>query len=163
RVDCRIPRRTGHGRRFDATRKVGQTRISLSCSRDERQGGDGLGRLIKALIYRDIFQRFDELVSHCGAFGMVGRRAFLKLLVPRWVKSYHQRRWHQNALRKSWLSRPSTAIDDHVAVYWNSGEQPNRQQLTDILCRELQNGGDVLEYGRHVGLNIKLLNDTLRD
>ena len=68
-------------------------------------------------------------------------------------------------LRNSWLNRSSTNDDNHLVTYWNAGEQPNRLLLIDILYHEanvLLNECDsisLLEYGSHVGLNMKLLND----
>jgi hypothetical protein len=94
--------------------------------------------------------------------------AMIRSLVPRWLKNYRRKINHQAALRRSWLTRQTSATDDHLDIYWNSGDQVNRKLLigilVDLLKTELeQTPTGVLEYGSHVGINLKLLHDALGD
>lgn len=81
----------------------------------------------------------------------------------RWLAPYR--------LRQSWLHRKTSATDDHLATYWNAEHQSNRQQLIAILSgaiRGLQKQNptaaiSVLEYGSHVGLNIRMVKENQDD
>jgi len=97
---------------------------------------------------------------------------FLKSLFKATVPSVFRnalRRWlAPYRLRQSWLSRKTTKDDDHLTLYWNAEHQPNRKQLIFLLVEEIKRmlevcttSISVLEYGSHVGLNLKLLNDVL--
>jgi hypothetical protein len=95
-------------------------------------------------------------------------RKILRSYVPQWVKNYRLQIWHKSALRRSWLNRSTTPADDHLSVYWNSSEQPNRQRLIEVLVQclppnSVKPARSVLEYGSHVGINLKLLHDRLQD
>ncbi len=87
----------------------------------------------------------------------------LRVQVNKWLAPYR--------LRKSWLHRKTSATDDHLKTYWNAEQQPNRQQLIAILLdaiRGLQKqhptaAVSVLEYGSHVGLNIRMIKENQYD
>ena len=66
------------------------------------------------------------------------------------------------------MVRKSQEDDDQISIYWNADKQPNRLKLIDILIQEFKYLGEVakavpniLEYGSHVGLNLRMLNEVL--
>lgn len=91
----------------------------------------------------------------------------LTSLIPEFVKRPVRRLLAPYRLRRSWMVRSSMKGDDHLAIYWNAEAQPNRQRLIQILLEEyalLHAAGGlsgVLEYGSHVGLNLRMLHDML--
>jgi hypothetical protein len=65
--------------------------------------------------------------------------------------------------RRTWTNRVATTGDDHLSVYWNSTEIPRRQELIGLI-KEQVNGRPaplrILEFGSHVGVNLKLLAES---
>lgn len=102
---------------------------------------------------------------------MTSLKSILKKVTPEGVRVATKRWLAPYRLRQSWLRRKSDANDDHLATYWNAEHQPNRQQLiwilSDAIGRVQAQTGDteisVLEYGSHVGLNIRLLKENRKD
>jgi len=64
-------------------------------------------------------------------------------------------------IRRSWINRKVDQNLDHLSLYWNDDEAPNRLQLIDLLkLLKLKIDSKtlhILEYGSHCGVNIKLL------
>jgi SAM-dependent methyltransferase len=66
--------------------------------------------------------------------------------------------------RRTWTNRVSSEGDDHLSLYWNSVDNPRRRELIKIIAAELRGApkpASVLEFGSHVGVNLKLLAETL--
>lgn len=64
--------------------------------------------------------------------------------------------------RRSWTHRTASADDDHLNGYWNS-DSPRRRTLISIIVDHLRPFGDrptVLEFGSHVGVNLRLLAES---
>jgi SAM-dependent methyltransferase len=62
--------------------------------------------------------------------------------------------------RRMWTQRVVTTDDDHIALYWNSTDFPRRRELIQLLATELAGRPmplRILEFGSHVGVNLKLL------
>ena len=62
--------------------------------------------------------------------------------------------------RRAWTWRTSTTDVDHLALYWNSDDSERRLALIRVIVANLKGhaeGVDVLEFGSHVGVNLKLL------
>lgn len=94
--------------------------------------------------------------------------SIIKKLVPEAIKKPLRRLLTPYLLRRSWMVRKSQKGDDQISMYWNAEKQPNRLKLIDILIQEFEYlGGSVnatpaiLEYGSHVGLNLRMLNELL--
>lgn len=115
-------------------------------------------------------------VSASGTLGALSEWNFMKQLfkriLPGWAKDIMRpvlkRYWHRHKMRNSWISRKDTLEDNHLATYWNASGQPNRILLIEILSDCLHSDPSsiskgVLEYGSHVGLNLKLLNEKLQN
>lgn len=97
-------------------------------------------------------------------------KASLKAIFPAAMFSAFRRWLAPWRLRKSWLNRRTTKKDDHLSIYWNAHDQPNRKQLISLLIKEISQLNTVeeadisiLEYGSHVGLNLNLIKKALND
>jgi hypothetical protein len=86
-------------------------------------------------------------------------REAIKPFVPKLVLEARDRFVARARMRSNWIGRTSTPEDQHLTVYWRSDTQPRRQRVVEILARNIHDGDAVLEYGSHVGVNLKLLND----
>jgi hypothetical protein len=84
-------------------------------------------------------------------------RQAIKPFVPKLVLQARDRFMARARLPSSWIGRRSTPEDQHLTVYWHSDTQPRRQRVIEILAQHLQDGDAVLEYGSHVGVNLRLL------
>lgn len=98
----------------------------------------------------------------------MNKLAPLKTIIPKSARSFIKRVLAPYLLRRSWMVRKTSLDDDHLVTYWNAGEQPNRKQLISILKAEIDALSErgylncpILEYGSHVGLNLKLLGEQL--
>lgn len=79
------------------------------------------------------------------------------------IKTAIERKNFANHSRKSWYERKNSSNDDHVDMYWKTINHPNRHFLIKLILESTNAKRDdlhILEYGSHVGANIKLLNDT---
>ena len=67
----------------------------------------------------------------------------------------------KDKIRSSWINRRVDENIDHLSLYWNDDEAPNRLLLVSLiksLTKRLnKNTLHILEYGSHCGINIKLL------
>ena len=83
------------------------------------------------------------------------------------LKSKYRGKRFVRDVRSAWLARADSTADNHVQVYWESKDQPNRKALIDITKKVLEGVGNnslsILEFGSHVGVNIYLLNEVLKD
>ena len=87
-------------------------------------------------------------------------RNFAKAIAPDWAKQLVRARANRERLRAAWLTRSTHLGDDHLNHYWNSGSDPNRAVLVDLTLRNLpEERQAILEYGCHVGINLKLIHD----
>lgn len=92
----------------------------------------------------------------------------LSRAIPEAIKRPLRRFLAPSRLRRSWLTRTSHEGDDHLAIYWNAETQPNRLKLIQTLvdeCEHLRSANiqpAILEYGSHVGLNLRMLNNVLQ-
>ncbi len=94
--------------------------------------------------------------------------SILKKIVPEAIKKPLRRLFAPYLLRRSWMVRKSQEGDNQISIYWNADKQPNRLKLIDILIQEFEYlseaakvSPNILEYGSHVGLNLKMLNEAL--
>lgn len=94
-------------------------------------------------------------------------RACAKFIIPQStrlrIRTAIARKNFASHARKSWYGRKNSSSDDHVDMYWKTINHPNRQFLIKLILEALSGKKSdlcVLEYGSHVGANIKLLNDT---
>ncbi len=87
-------------------------------------------------------------------------KKFLKNLIPYFILSCYL----VYKLRNGWFNRKKTDQDNHLEIYWNSRNSPNRQRLIELLSHEIfqfiqphQNHIEILEYGSHVGINLDII------
>jgi hypothetical protein len=62
--------------------------------------------------------------------------------------------------RRAWTWRTTTSDVDHLALYWNSDDTERRLALIQVIVANLKGHAgnvSVLEFGSHVGVNLKLL------
>lgn len=62
--------------------------------------------------------------------------------------------------RRTWTKRRTTDVDDHLKLYWEDVDNPRRQALLVLLEAALRSEPaphSVLEFGSHVGVNLRLL------
>jgi len=97
----------------------------------------------------------------------------IKKLVPRSVrtmiikclKAVFPYKAHSFLMRRAWLNRKSTKEENHLDTYWGSSANSQRRKLVDLIVNELSENDDhhlsVLEYGSHVGVNIKLIKEAI--
>lgn len=95
-------------------------------------------------------------------------KSWIRWLIPSKVRRIIRLLLAPYRLRHSWLTRKTTTEDDHLSMYWNADQQPNRKQLISLLKKEaelvLSVKGiplSILEYGSHVGLNLRLIREAL--
>ena len=64
-------------------------------------------------------------------------------------------------MRRAWFERKANDSDDHLNLYWDSGNSATRQQLVRIIEELVRSFNEekisVFEYGSHVGVNLKLI------
>lgn len=102
---------------------------------------------------------------------MTSLKAVLTKIAPERFRVLAKRLLAPYRLRQSWMHRKTSATDDHLTMYWNAEHQPNRQQLIGILSDairglQMQHPTEiisVLEYGSHVGLNIRMVKENRED
>lgn len=74
---------------------------------------------------------------------------------------------HAFIMRNAWLNRAITNENNHIDTYWESSGSSQRKKLISLIIDELSGCGDknasVLEYGSHVGVNIKLIKEKIGD
>jgi hypothetical protein len=78
-------------------------------------------------------------------------KRFLPKSVARWLLT--------RRIRRSWIQRRSSSVDNHLELYWLSGDSASRTLLIDLVLEEV--GGCLnlafLDYGSHVGINLRLI------
>jgi hypothetical protein len=94
-------------------------------------------------------------------------RDALRKIIPSLIINAYRRWTAARKIREGWMSRKVTKTDDHLALYWNAESQANRKFLVRLIIKELLSDAkshdtwSVLEYGSHVGLNLRLIHDSL--
>lgn len=75
---------------------------------------------------------------------------------------YVYNKYLQYKIRKNWFSRANNESDKHLELYWNDHGKV-RKKLVDILdtlfIENKTNDSSILEFGSHVGTNLKLLSE----
>lgn len=90
----------------------------------------------------------------------------LRKIIPLQIINTYRRLTAAHKIRKGWMSRKVTKTDDHLALYWNAESQENRKFLVRLIIEELLSDAkvhdtwSVLEYGSHVGLNLRLIHES---
>lgn len=93
-------------------------------------------------------------------------RAKIKILVvikliPEPILSRLNRIFLPILIRRAWFKRRANDSDDHLNLYWDSGNSATRQQLVLIIQDLVQIFNEetisMFEYGSHVGVNLKLI------
>jgi hypothetical protein len=64
-------------------------------------------------------------------------------------------------IRRAWFKRRVTAFDDHLNLYWDSDDSETRLQMVSIIQNLVNSFNEktirMVEYGSHVGVNLKLI------
>lgn len=63
-------------------------------------------------------------------------------------------------MRRYWLKHNGTQGADYLDMYWNGTENQNRKFLADLVSSNLRQNGSVLEFGSHVGVNLRVLQNA---
>jgi SAM-dependent methyltransferase len=65
--------------------------------------------------------------------------------------------------RRTWTNRVTAPGDDHLNLYWSSTDSPRRQELIRLIVAQLRGRSApirILEFGSHVGVNLRLLAES---
>ncbi len=81
------------------------------------------------------------------------------------VLQYRMRNYDK-ANRTFWTERRTSATDKHLSIYWDSETNLNRLELIKSTCDLLQEGRadegySILEFGSHVGINLKMISEAM--
>jgi len=64
-------------------------------------------------------------------------------------------------IRRAWFKRRVNDCDNHLNLYWDSDNSVTRQQLVSIVQNLVNSFNEktirIVEYGSHVGVNLKLI------
>ncbi len=68
--------------------------------------------------------------------------------------------------RKFWMQRIVSENDNHLQLYWDDEKSPNRKKLVELIVEAVKQLDpnqqiSILEYGSHVGLNIRLIKEQI--
>ena len=82
-------------------------------------------------------------------------------LIPEQILSRLNRIFLPILIRRAWFKRRANDSDDHLNLYWDSGNSATRQQLVliiqDLVHTSNEETISMFEYGSHVGVNLKLV------
>jgi hypothetical protein len=85
-------------------------------------------------------------------------------LIPKPILNRLNRIFLPVLIRRAWFKRRATDSDDHLNMYWDSGNSATRQQLVlliqDIVASFDEEAIRMFEYGSHVGVNLKLIKEA---
>ena len=85
-------------------------------------------------------------------------RINLKKLLKKYIPNFAKKVILERQIRYNWLNRKKSLNDDHLSLYWNSGDSPYRKTLLDLIEKSVGDieSNSILEFGSHVGINLKL-------
>ena len=85
-------------------------------------------------------------------------------LIPKPILNRLNRIFLPVLIRRAWFKRRANDSDDHLNMYWDSGNSATRQQLVlliqDIVASFDEEAIRMFEYGSHVGVNLKLIKEA---
>ena len=85
----------------------------------------------------------------------------LMKLIPKPILNRLNRIFLPILIRRAWFKRRVNDSDDHLNMYWDSGNSATRLQLVRIIEELVRSFNEekisVFEYGSHVGVNLKLI------
>ncbi len=98
----------------------------------------------------------------------INTKPVLKTLAPFLTYFYYNSFGHHfldQDYRLFWIERKKTKSDDHLELYWKSENAPNRKKLIAVILKLISqypsDSVSILEYGSHVGINIRMLSERV--
>lgn len=62
-------------------------------------------------------------------------------------------------MRRYWISRNGKQGREYLDMYWNGTDNKNRQALIELVVDHVPTDGSVLEFGSHVGVNLRMIKE----